>query len=162
MDGSGTRTEAEVPTVLTARVPPTAQTPAAEPGLGELFRKLADDSGMLIRQEIALAKAEVKESMGKAVSEAVWLPVWGAVALVGALVLVAFLVVGLGAILDNYWLSALIVGLVFAGGGGLMAMTALKKLKAISLAPDTALQTLRQDRAWAKSELDGLKRNLTD
>jgi hypothetical protein len=162
MDGTSTRTEADGPAVLTGRIQPTAQTPAAEPPLGELFRKLADESGTLIRQEIALAKVELKESVGTAVSEAVWVPVWGAIALVGALVLVAFLVVGLGAILDNYWLSALIVGLVFTGGGGLMAMAALKKLKAISLAPDATIQTLKQDRVWAKSELDGLKRNLTD
>jgi hypothetical protein len=162
MDGMSTRTQADGPTVLAGRIQPTAQTPAAEPALGDLFRKLADDSGTLIRQEIALAKSELKESVGTAVSEAVWVPVWGAIALVGALVLVAFLVVGLGAILDNYWLSALIVGLVFAGGGGLMAMMALRKMKTISLAPDATIQTLKQDRAWAKSELDGLKRNLTD
>lgn len=133
-----------------------------DPPISELFRKLADDSSTLVRQEIALAKAELKESAAKVAKNAVAIPIWGGVAMVGGLVLVAFLVLLLGDILNNYWLSALIIGVLFTATGGLMAAGAAKRLSSISFAPETTIQTLKQDRTWVKSEIDGLKRDLTE
>lgn len=134
---------------------------AAEPSLGDLFRQLAQDSSLLIKQEITLAKTELSQSVSQAVGSAVWIAVWGAVALVGSLVLVTFLVLLLGDLLDNYWLAALIVGAVFTALGAALAMSHAKKLKAVSLAPETTLRTLQQDKVWAQAEAQDLKRDLT-
>jgi hypothetical protein len=134
---------------------------AAEPSLGELFRQLADESSTLIKQEIALAKKEIGESASRAASDATWIAVWGAIALVGGLVLIAFLVLLIGDLLDNYWLSALIVGAAFVLVGGLAAMSYVKKLKSVRLAPETTIQTLKQDKTWAQAEVQSVKRDLT-
>lgn len=134
---------------------------AAEPSLGDLFRQLAQDSSTLIRQEITLAKTELSQSVSKATTDAVMIAVWGAVALVGSLVLVTFLVLLLGDILDNYWLSALIVGGLFTLAGGLLAKSYAKKLKNIDYKPEATIQTLKQDKAWVQSEVQSLKRDLT-
>lgn len=144
-----------------APVAPVADTGAAEPSLGQLFKELAQESSMLIRQEVALAKTEISKSVSKAATDAVSLVVWGAVAAVGALVLVACLVLALGDLLDNYWLSALIVGGLFVIVGGALAMGALKKLKSVSLAPETTIQTLKEDKQWAQAEAQHVKRELT-
>jgi len=147
--------------ISTSRIPTSPTAVAAEPSLGELFRQLAEDSSSLIKQEINLAKTEVKETVSQAVRDAVWIPVWGAVALVGSLVLVTFLVLLIGDLLNNYWLSALIVGVVFTALGGLMAMSSLNKLKSLNMKPETTVQTLKQDKRWAKSEVQDFKRDIT-
>lgn len=147
--------------VTASRIPPAVATATEEPSLGELFRQLADDSSSLIKQEINLAKTEVKETVSQAVRDAVWIPVWGAVALVGSLVLVTFLVLLIGDLLNNYWLAALIVGVVFTALGGMMAMSSLNRLKSLNMKPETTIRTLEQDKRWAKEEAEDFKEHIT-
>lgn len=131
-----------------------------EPPLGDLFRQLAQDSATLVRQEMALAKAELKSNVRSAVRDAVMVGVGGILALLGALVLLAFLVVAVGDALDNYWLGALIVGAVFVIVGGLLAMSNLKKLKQEEVAPTRTLETLKEDKQWLQSEIKQARRDL--
>lgn len=131
-----------------------------DPGLGDLFRQLAQDSATLVRQEVALAKAELQQNVKTAVRDATMAAVGGGLALVGALVLVLFLVLALGDALNEYWLGALIVGLVFLIAGGLLAMGSLKKLKNDGLAPERTIQTLKEDKQWAQSEIQQVRRDL--
>jgi uncharacterized membrane protein YqjE len=162
MNEAHTTFESDGRTAVTAsRIPPAATTATEEPSLGDLFRQLADDSSSLIKQEINLAKTEVKETVSQAVRDAVWIPVWGAVALVGSLVLVTFLVLLIGDLLNNYWLAALIVGVVFTALGGMMAMSSLNKLKSLDMKPETTIRTLEQDKRWAKEEVQDFKRDIT-
>ncbi len=143
-----------------ARVPPPPPA-GAEPSLGELFRQLTQDSATLIRQEVALAKAELSETASRVARSAAMIAVGGALALVGLLVLTAFLVVLLGDLMDNYWLSALIVGLLFAIIGAVLASTYLKRLRETNLRPDQTIQTLQEDKRWLQSEVQEVKRELT-
>jgi hypothetical protein len=147
----------------TVAAPPRNRTAAveAEPSLGELFKQLAQDSSTLIKQEVALAKTELTSSLSRAAVDATMLTIWGGVAMVGALVLVAFLVVGLGDLIDSYWLSALIVGLLFMIVGGALAVSYLNKLKHMEMKPDATIQTLKEDKQWAQAEVQQVKRDLT-
>lgn len=131
-----------------------------DPALGDLFRQLAQDSATLVRQEMALAKAELKSNVKSVARDAVMVGVGGILALVGALVLLAFLVVAVGDALDNYWLGALIVGAVFVIVGGLLAMSNLKKLKQEEVAPTRTLETLKEDKQWLQSEIKQARRDL--
>lgn len=131
-----------------------------DPALGDLFRQLAQDSATLVRQEMALAKAELKSNVKSVARDAVMVGVGGILALVGALVLLAFLVVAVGDALDNYWLGALIVGAVFVIVGGLLAMSNLKKLKHEEVAPTRTLETLKEDKQWLQSEIKQARRDL--
>lgn len=136
--------------------------PTQEPALGPLFSQLAQDSTALIKQEIALAKAEVKETIGQTVNGTVKLALAGALASVGGLVLTAFLVLLLGDLLDNYWLAALIVGIVFAAIGGILAMAGLRRFREVTVAPEQTIESLKEDRNWARAEMTELKRELVD
>ena len=131
-----------------------------EPSLGALVGQLAQDSSLLIKQEIALAKAEVRTSVQQAAGGAVKLGIAAAVAGVGALVLVAFLVLLFGDLLDNYWLAALIVGGVLTLIGGVLALSGMRKLRTVQLAPEATLETLKEDKAWAQSEIRQVKEDL--
>ena len=129
--------------------------------VGTLLKQISTDSTHLIQQEIALAKLELRESvsaMGKAAAQ---LGVAIGLAIPGMLALVAFLVIGLGDLMnDNYWASALIVGVAFLAIAGLLAKRAMANVKGKLGIPETT-GTLRDDAAWAKREVQSFKRELT-
>lgn len=131
-----------------------------EPALGDLFRQLAQDSAILVRQEVALAKAELSENVKSVARDAAKIAVGAVVAAVGALVMVAFLVLLLGDVVGKYWAGALIVGVLFVAIGAFLAMGAMKRLKKDSLAPEQTLQTLKEDKQWLQSETSRVRRDL--
>ena len=137
-----------------------APSSGATPSLGSLFGQLAQDSSTLIKQEIGLAKAEMRASMRETATGAVRVGIAAAVAGVGAHVLVAFLVLLLGQLLDNYWLAALIVGGVLTLLGGILALSGMRRLKEVSVAPEATMETLKEDGAWARGEIQQVKRGL--
>ena len=132
----------------------------SERSLGDLFRDLTGGASTLVRQEIALAKAELRESVSALLRDAGRVVVAGAVALVGVLCLVAFGIVALGDALDNYWLSALIFAVLFLAVGAVLGRSALADLRGRNLRPDETLDTLRADRKWARDEVQDLKRRI--
>jgi uncharacterized membrane protein YqjE len=131
-----------------------------DPALGDLFRQLAQDSATLVRQEMTLAKAELKSNVKSVARDAVMVGVGGILALIGTLVLLAAVVVAVGDALDNYWLGALIVAALFLIVGGLLAMSNLKKLKHEEVAPTRTLETLKEDKQWLQSEIKQARRDL--
>jgi uncharacterized membrane protein YqjE len=134
---------------------------AGEPSLGELFRRLSTDTSELVRQEMLLAKAEVRRTGATLARDGARIGVAIALALAGTLALGAFAVLALGELLDNYWLAALIVGLVLLGVGALLARSAVADVKrrAVGL-PETA-GSLREDADWARREAREVKRAVT-
>src|SRR5690606_34140876 len=137
-------TESRITTGMDGPAPPAA---GPEPSLGELFRELAQDSSTLIRQEAALAKNEMRDNVQAMAKDAVKLAIGGSILLVSLLVLTAFLVALLGDLLgDEYWLGALIVGLVYAMIGGVLLMSGKKGMQSDDLRPDQTIATLRQDK----------------
>lgn len=141
--------------------PPPGRVQTTEPSLGELFKELAQDSSILIKQEIALAKMEMRENFSSLAKDMVKLAIGGGLLLVGMLTLTAFLVVALGDMFDNYWLGALIVGLAYALIGGMLLMRGKKGLQEDDLRPEQTLQSLQADKRWAQSEVQQVKRDLT-
>jgi membrane protein len=129
--------------------------------LGSLFRDLSADASVLIRQEVALAKTEMRRNVGALAQDVGSMAMWGVVAALGGLVMVAFLVAGLGDLLDNYWLAALIVGLLFVAVGALMALRALRHLRTVRMAPEETVATLRDTQAWAQGEAAELRAALS-
>ena len=131
-----------------------------EPPLGDLIRQLAQDSATLVRQEVALAKAEIRENVKSVARDVTMVAIGGIVALLGVLVLIACLVMLVGDALDEGWLGALIVGGLFLIIGGVMAKKFLGNLKHDTLAPERTIETLKEDKQWLQSEIKGAKRDL--
>jgi uncharacterized membrane protein YqjE len=141
--------------------PRPAGAPGAEPSLGELFTRLSTDTGELVRKEVALARAEMREVGATLARDATKVGIAVGLALAGVLAVTAFLVVALGDLFDNYWLSALIVGALFLVVGGIMARNAVADVKRRGLTPQQTMSTLREDKAWAREEAREVKRELT-
>lgn len=139
--------------------PPTRAT--QEPSLGELFRDLAQESSILIKQEIGLAKAEMRENFRDFAKDAMLLAAGGGILLVAMLVFTAFLVAGLGDMLgDEYWLGALIVGVVYALIGGVLLMRGRSGLQRDDLKPEQTIESLQADKRWAQAEARQVKQDL--
>ena len=134
---------------------------AAEPSLGELLRRLTTDTGELVRQEVSLARAEMREVGGRVARDGAKIGIALGLALAGVLALTAFLVIALGDLVGNYWLGALIVGLVLLGVGAFMAKSAVDDVKRRGVMPQQTVATLKEDAAWAKEEAREVKRELT-
>ncbi len=114
--------------------------------LGSVVSEVVTSLKDVIRSEIHLAKAEIKESGKLMGASATQIAIFGTIAFLGIFPLMAFLVIGLGRIMnDNYWLSSLLVGLVFVGVGGLMAYKAVQKMKTYKVDLPLTRQTLQQD-----------------
>jgi uncharacterized membrane protein YqjE len=136
-------------------------TPAAEQSLGELFKRLTTETSELIRQEVDLAKVEMREAGATLARDATKIGVAVGLALAGVLGLGAFAIVGLGDLFNNYWLAALIVGVLFLAVGGYLARNAIDDVKRRGLKPQKTVETLREDASWVKQEGRELKRDLT-
>jgi predicted phage tail protein len=118
--------------------------------IGELFSQLTHDLGVLVRQEAELAKTEMTTKVSRLSGHAAALATGGIVAFVGALALVAALILGLAEIGIAPWLSALIVGALLAIAGYTMIQKGRARLKDVNLKPKRTIESLKDDVQWAK------------
>ncbi len=133
-----------------------------EPSIGELLKRVTSDSAELIRQEVTLAKVEMRESLSTMAQDATRASIGLGLTLVGVLAFATFLIAGLGVLFDGrYWLSALIIGVIFLAVGFFLARNALSEMKQHGLVPDQTVESLRRDAAWAKREAKEVKREMT-
>jgi uncharacterized membrane protein YqjE len=130
--------------------------------LGELLKRLSNDTGELVTQEISLARAELKESVTNVGKGAAKLGFAAAFGVAGMIALTAALVIGLGHLIgEHYGWSALIVGLAETIIAGVSAKSAMSSMKPASMKPKETIETLREDKSWAKQEARDLKREIT-
>jgi len=141
-------------------VAPEATT-SGDPSLGELFKRLTTDTTELIRQEVSLAKVEMREAGATLAHDATKIGIAVGLGLTGVLALGAFAIVGLGDLFNNYWVAALIIGALFLGVGGYLARNAIDDIKRRGLKPQKTVETLREDASWVKQEGRELKEELT-
>ena len=121
--------------------------------IGELFGQLTQDMTLLFRQEVQLARAEMSDKISQVTGNLVSVVTGGFVAYVGALALVAALILGLHEVAEiSPWVSALIVGGLLAIAGYVMLNRGLKELKRVDLAPRRTVESLKDDVQWAKEQ----------
>jgi len=116
----------------------------------ELLRDLSQQTGDLVRQEMELAKAELRVK-GKAAGLGAGM--FGGAGLMGLYALgalTAAAILGLAIVLDA-WLAALIVGLAYGAVAGVLALTGKKKVEQASPpVPEQAIESSKEDVEWTK------------
>ena len=119
--------------------------------LGEVARELTRDLSLLVRQEIELAKAEMKEKGRVAAPGLGMIGGAGVAGLMAAGALTAFLILALSIFLPE-WPSALIVGAVLAGVTYVLVKQGKERVqKAGSPMPEQTIETVKEDVEWAKT-----------
>jgi drug/metabolite transporter (DMT)-like permease len=120
--------------------------------IGQLLRDLADDVTQLIRKELALARSEASDNVGRMTTAVVSIAA-------GALLGLAALIVLLDAVvlrLSNHmpdWVAAIIVGGVVAVIGYILVHKGQKDLSAGRLAPTRTAESLRKDVHLVKEQV---------
>jgi hypothetical protein len=121
-----------------------------EHSVGELFKQLSQETSTLIKQEMALARAEMQEQGKKAGKGAGML---GGAGVAGLLTLGA-LSATLIAVLDlamATWVSALIVTAIWAAVAGVLALRGRNELKQATPPAPQTVETVKEDVRWAKT-----------
>ena len=123
-----------------------------ERSLGDLFANLSREMGLLLRQEMELAKTEMSRKASKAGKATASMAIGGFVAYAGFLAILAALIIGLAEFIP-LWLAALIVGVVVAGIGYFFIQQGRNDLKPEELAPRQTIESLKETSAWAKEQI---------
>ncbi len=120
-------------------------------GTGELIKQLSEHTSTLVRQEVALAKAELTEKGKQAGIGAGMFGAAGLVAVTAFFALTAAVILLLGTAMAA-WVAALIVAAVY---GAIAAVTGLagknRVQEATPPAPEQAIDSVKEDLEWAKT-----------
>jgi hypothetical protein len=122
--------------------------------IGNLISELVQDGQTLLREEVRLAKAEVRDQAKKASRAGAAFGAGGALLHAALLCLAATLVL-IGATFLAAWLSALIVTALFAGGG--YAALEYGKKRLADTDPSRAVASVKEDGRWAKETMQSIK-----
>lgn len=124
-------------------------TPEQRESLGELLSDLASHSANLVRDEVALARQELKDKV-KAVQSATLVIAVGATLAMAALLTFCAAIVLLLTLYLPAWQSALIVGAVLALSALATIGSGIGALKQTELKPKQTLETLEENKEWLK------------
>ncbi|HVC29642.1 MAG TPA: phage holin family protein [Steroidobacteraceae bacterium] len=131
--------------------PPYGSTTVPGPGDREsqsaigLLRRLTDELSTLLRQELALATAEISRSLRLMLGGAASLAVGGVVLYTGLLAMLAAAILGLATVLEP-WLAALVIGAAVAIIGAILLAAGIRSLDPSTLKPSRTAESLRRDK----------------
>jgi uncharacterized membrane protein YqjE len=112
--------------------------------IGQVVSDLFKDGSDLLRQEIELAKTEMRENVSRITRDGIGVAIGAAFALVGLLALVAAGILALALVMPE-WAAALIVGGVLMLVGMVLVMTNLRAMRNTGITPRRTVETLRED-----------------
>ena len=141
--------EARKTTHATSTPEPGMRVDNNDTSVGGLLRQLTHEVPSLITKELALAKAEMSESIRATKAGAASVATGGAVLLGGFIVLLMSAVYGLSEVMEP-WLAALIVGGVVVVIGLIMVSSGKKKFEASSFKPERTIHSVNKDKEAVK------------
>jgi hypothetical protein len=133
----------------------------SERSLASLLKELRDETTMLMREELTLAKTEISEKVNRVGRNVAYLATGGLVAFAGLIVLLLAAAAGLRTGLIAFdldpatanWLAPLIVALVVIVIGYAMLHKAISTLKDESAVPERTAKTVQDDKNWIKEKV---------
>ncbi|HET8683622.1 MAG TPA: phage holin family protein [Micromonosporaceae bacterium] len=120
-----------------------------QPKLGEVLGDIAGDLSRLFRQEVALAKAEVRQEAKKAGGAAGMLAGAGMAALLTVVLLSFALVYALAEVMHIGW-AALVVGVLWAIAAAALQAAGRRRMRDVEALPQTT-ETLKENAQWLQN-----------
>lgn len=116
----------------------------AEKSLPELLRQLSTDTATLVRQEVALARAELSQIMAKVTASAGMFGV-AAIAAIGAFgAFTAFLILVISLVVPA-WAAALIVMVLYGIVAAIGALAGKNALQRVTPVPQQSVESVKED-----------------
>jgi hypothetical protein len=123
----------------------------SEPSLAQLLTGIVNDAKELMRQELALAKHEIREDLRKTTKAMLSLGIGIGVAAIGGLLLILMLVHLLNALAGlPLWACYGIVGGLFLIIGGVLLLIAKNTIARIDVVPPQTVETMKENVQWIK------------
>ncbi len=123
--------------------------PLSDRSLADVLQNIVRNVQEIVRAEITLAKAEIRQESAKAVATAKWLAV-GAVTSLFALLFGLFTLVDALALVVPHWAATLAVAAALTVVAALSLTTGLSRLKQTHPIPEHTVESLKENVQWAK------------
>lgn len=122
-----------------------------ETSISSLVGGIVGDVQTLLRNEIALAREEVRQEVNTAKSAGIKLGIAIGVLAVGGLFILHAVAQALADLLNwPTWSGYTILGLVLAIAGGILLSSAQKQLKEVHPVPQQTVETMKENVEWIK------------
>jgi uncharacterized membrane protein YqjE len=119
--------------------------------LGELFGNLTEQTRNLLRQEIELAKVEIKQEATRAGKASGKLVAGGAIGFV-AFLLLSWAIAWAIDLVWPRWAAFGIVGLVYAIVAAVLAQAGRKQLQDVNLPPPQTVDEVKETKEWVSNQ----------
>ena len=127
--------------------------------IGTLVRGILNDLRTLIREEIALARVEVREQVGRAKAAALSFGIAAAALAFGGIFLLVAIALGIAYLLGwPAWTGFLIVALVLCIGGYFTLSSGRKQLASVHAVPEETVTTLKENSEWIAKRLSSVRK----
>jgi hypothetical protein len=127
--------------------------------IGSLVRGILGDLRQLVRDEIALARVEMREQAAKAKLAAVALGSAAVALAFGATFLLVALAVGVADLLNwPVWAGFLAVALLLSIAGMVMLSLGRRRLSSVNPVAEQTVQTLKENSEWIAKRLSSVRR----
>ena len=126
---------------------------------GSLIRGILNDVRTLIREEIALARVEMREQAGRARAAALSFGIAAAALAFGAIFLLVAMALGIANLLGwPAWTGFLIMALLLCIGGYFTLSSGRKQLASVHAVPEETVTTLKENSEWIAKRLSSVRK----
>jgi hypothetical protein len=127
--------------------------------IGGLLRGILMDIRTLIREEIALARVELREQAGRARAAAVSFAVAAVALACGGLLLLVAMATGIADLLDwPVWAGFLIMAVLLCVVGTVTLASGRKQLAKVHVVPEETVTTLKENSEWVAKRLSSVRK----
>jgi uncharacterized membrane protein YqjE len=127
--------------------------------IGSLIRGILTDTQTLIREEIALARVEMREQAGRARAAALSFGIAAAALGFGAIFLLVAIALGIAYLIGwPAWTGFLIVAILLCIGGYFTLSSGRKQLANVHAMPEETVTTLKENSEWLAKRLSSVRK----
>ncbi len=127
--------------------------------IGGLLRGVLMDLRQLMREEMALARVELREQAGRAKMAAASLGAAAVALLLGVIFLLIALSIGIADLLNwPVWAGYFVVALLLAIGGSVALASGRRKLRNVRPMPEQTVETLKENSEWIAKRLSSARK----
>jgi hypothetical protein len=138
-------------TAVPAPQPPRSPADTGNESVGELIAELATDVSRLFRQEVELAKVELRAEAVKAGKAGGMLAAAGFAGYMVAVLVTLAVVAALAEVMPPGW-AAVIVAVIWAIVGAVLYTVGRRRMATVSPVPEQTVETIKEDARWLRNQ----------
>jgi len=122
-----------------------------ERSVSDILQAIIRDTQEIVRNEVRLAKTEIREEASKAKSAGLWTAVGAITALFATLFLLLTIVYALSGVMPN-WAAALVVAVALAIASSVTLSQGIHRFKSVHPTPERTVESIKENVEWVKQQ----------